>query len=149
MTTRMKWPRLAGQPKPGIPAKAREHITQRFDTGEKASSEFWLGDQLVGEAGWNDDGTPHFAKGLRAGCAHGHTVDYHCDGGLYAQPWSNGLPHGWAKQWSPSGRLLIICPFRHGTGVDYFCDNRGRLVEEHPLVRGRPHGVERWWNFDQ
>jgi hypothetical protein len=25
------------------------------------------------------------------------------------------------------------------------CNHRGMLQEEHPLVRGKPSGVERWW----
>jgi hypothetical protein len=61
----------------------------------------------------------------------------------------DGLQHGWAKQYDSSGRLLLVSPFKRGTGTDYWCDDQGRLAEEHPLVGGRISGCERWWATDQ
>jgi hypothetical protein len=53
--------------------------------------------------------------------------------------------HGWAKQFDSRGRLIFESHFRHGTGTDYWCDDRGGLSEGHPMVAGKPSGRERWW----
>jgi hypothetical protein len=79
----------------------------------------------------------------------GHQLEYESGAIVYAEPFVDGALHGVAKQFSPHGRLLLVSPFKRGTGIDFWCDERGRLAEEHPLVEGKPSGTERWWNPDQ
>ncbi|WP_075006557.1 toxin-antitoxin system YwqK family antitoxin [Stigmatella aurantiaca] len=125
-------------------------MLQTDDAGRKTASEFWLNGQCVGKAEWDADGTPQMAMGLRGGRITGHRIDYHRNGVVsYAEPFLNGLLHGWAKQYSLRGRLLLASPFQRGTGIDYWCDNRGRLAEEHPLVGGKLSGCDRWWDENQ
>lgn len=146
---RPRWPRQPGQPQPRIPANAEEKVTQEDEKGAKVASEFWLAGQVVGRAYWNPDATPAMAVGIRQGVEFGHRLEFHEDGTLYAEPFVRGQLHGWAKQWTGRGQLLLASPFRRGTGTDYWCDSRGRLHEEHPLVAGKPSGCERWGHPDQ
>ena len=146
---RRRWPGRAAQPQPRIPASAEERVSAVDKAGAKSQSEFWLNGKLVGRAHWNPDGTPSIAVGMRNGALYGHQITYHDDGTLYAEPLVDGLLHGLAKQYDPRGRLLLVSPFRHGTGTDFWCDERGRLAEEHPLLHGKPSGIERWWVEDQ
>ncbi|NMO17387.1 hypothetical protein HPC49_06550 [Pyxidicoccus fallax] len=144
-----RWPGRPGQPRPSIPARAEERITQWDEDGLKRASEFWLDGACVGRAYWNPDGTPNVATGLRDGAPVGYQIEYHDHGFLYAEPFVDGLHQGWAKQYGRRGRLLLMSPFKRGTGTDYWCDEKGRLAEEHPLVAGKPSGWERWWWEDQ
>jgi antitoxin component YwqK of YwqJK toxin-antitoxin module len=88
------------------------------------------------------------AVGLKNGVPVGHQLEYQDGGIVYAEPFVNGALHGLAKQFGRGGRLLLVSPFKRGTGTDFWCDERGRLAEEHPLVKGKPSGTERWWNPD-
>lgn len=142
-------PRWPGRPKPLIPAGATQRVTRVDERGRKAVSEFWFSGQPVGRACWNPDGSPCLAVGLRDGVPVGHQLEYEDGAIVYAEPFVNGVLHGSAKQFGPHGRLLLVSPFKHGTGTDFWCDERGRLAEEHPLVEGRPSGTERWWKPDQ
>lgn len=147
---RARWPGRPGQPQPRIPAQAEEKVLQTDEAGRKTASEFWLNGQCVGRAEWGADGTPWTAMGLRGGHITGHRIDYHGHGTVsYAEPFVNGLPHGWAKQYGRRGGLLLASPFHRGTGIDYWCDPRGRLAEEHPLVGGKLSGCDRWWDENQ
>lgn len=103
----------------------------------------------MGSAFWNPDGTPSSAVGLRDGARTGFQVEYHDFGGVYAEHFIDGLLHGLAKQFDALGRLILASSFRRGTGTDFWCDDEGSLLEEHPLVRGRPSGRERWWESNQ
>lgn len=144
-----RWPGHLHQPKPRIPATAEQRVTSRDEARRKTSSEFWFRGALVGRASWNPDGTPYVAVGLRQSVPVGHRMDYHDDRTIYAEPHVDGVVHGLAKQYHPDGRLLIVSPFRNGTGIDYWCDLNGLLAEERPIHAGRPSGVERWWDEDQ
>jgi hypothetical protein len=124
-------------------------VTQLDDLGRKTASEFWFRGRLAGRALWNSDGDPCLAYGLRDGVVVGHQLEYESGAIIYAEPFVDGVNHGLAKQFRPDGRLLLVSPFKSGTGIDFWCDERGRLAEEHPLVRGQPSGTERWWNDDQ
>jgi hypothetical protein len=140
---RRVWPGKAGQPRPRIPATATERVVAVDDAGRKRRSEFWLRGRLVGRAWWDE--TDAIATGLRRGVPNGYQIEY-VDGRVsYAEPFVGGVQHGWARQYARSGRLIIECRFDRGTGTDYWCDDRGHLSEEHPLVSGKPSGVERWW----
>jgi antitoxin component YwqK of YwqJK toxin-antitoxin module len=86
---------------------------------------------------------------MRDGAVVGYQLEYHEGGIVYAEPFVNGLLHGLAKQFDSHGRLLLVSPFKQGTGTDFWCDERGRLSEEHPLEAGKLSGTERWWNPDQ
>lgn len=66
----------------------------------------------------------------------------------YAEPFVAGKVHGLAKQFDVHGHLMMVSPFVRGSGVDFWCDEEGRLAEEHPLVDGTPSGCHRWWNQD-
>jgi hypothetical protein len=112
-------------------------------------SEFWLKGRLVGRVSWAADGTASIAEGLRNGVREGYQIDYREGVLTYAEPFKNGLVHGWAKQFDSRGRLIFESPFKEGTGTDYWCNHHGLLHEEHPLVAGKPSGWERWWNEDQ
>jgi hypothetical protein len=145
----MRWPGRKGQPRPRIPASAREKVTAFHETGTKSDSEFWLNRRLVGRAWWDEHGRPGIVSGLRNGVRVGYRVDYRDGTLVYAEPFKDGLVHGWAKQFDSRGRLVFKSPFKNGTGTDYWCDDRGLLCEERPLVAGKRSGCERWWNEDQ
>ena len=145
MGRRSRWP---GSPKPGIPPHAREKIVARDQDGAKQRSEFWLRGELVGKASWQQ-GRLAVAAGMRGGVLHGLQIEYAPFGAVrpsYAEPFVRGRQHGWALQYGDSGQVLMECPFRRGTGTDYWCDDAGNLAEEHPLVDGVLSGVERWWS---
>jgi antitoxin component YwqK of YwqJK toxin-antitoxin module len=122
-------------------------VAQRDERGR--ASEFWFRGKLAGRAFWDPDGALCLAYGLRDGAVVGFQLEYHAGGIIYAEPFRNGVVHGLAKQFDTAGRLLLVSPFKHGTGTDFWCDERGRLAEEHPLVAGKPSGTERWWCDDQ
>jgi hypothetical protein len=147
----MWWPQLTGQPAPDIPSNALELVTRFDDAGKKLESEFWLRGRRVGRAAWYESGHLAVAVGLRRGIAVGPHVEYHdAPGGpvSYAEPYVDGKVHGLAKQFDADGRLILVSPFVRGTGTDYWCDETGQLAEEHPVVRGKLSGRERWWNPD-
>lgn len=126
-----------------------ERVTQVRQGGGKAISEFWLRGRLTGRAFWDSGGSLCMAVGLRDGVPVGYQLEY-CDGALmYAEPFMRGVVHGLAKQFDTQGRLLLVSPFKKGTGTDFWCDEHGCLSEEHSLVEGKPSGTERWWNPDQ
>ncbi len=145
----MRWPGRKGQPRPQIPSSAQEKVTHFHERGVKAASEFWLNGRLVGRVSWESDGTPGTAGGFRDGVRVGYHIDYRDGTVSYAEPFKNGLVHGWTKQFDSRGRLIFMSPFNGGSGTDYWCNDQGRLSEEHPLVHGKPSGFERWWNEDQ
>jgi hypothetical protein len=143
------WSGRSGLPKPSIPASATERVTKRDEQGRKTVSEFWFRGRKVGRVTWSPDGNDFIAVGLRNGVRVGYQLSYHDYGAIYAEPFVRGVLHGLAMQFSSRGKLLLGSPFKRGTGTDYWCDDDGRLAEEHPLVAGRPSGTERWWCEDQ
>ncbi len=125
--------------------RAEERIIRFHEAGAKAASEFWLNGHLVGRVSWDKDGSASIVVGLRNGVRVGYQIDYRYGVMVYAEPFKDGLVHGRAKQFESRGRLVFESPFKHGTGTDYWCDDRGGLSEEHPMVAGKPSGRERWW----
>jgi hypothetical protein len=73
----------------------------------------------------------------------------------FSEPYSNGLAHGTARQWSDDGELIGTYSVRHGTGLDLWrCkDSWGTgkiyLSEARYLKDGMFHGFEWWLNEDQ
>ncbi len=123
----MRWPGRKGQPRPQIPSSAQEKITHFDERGAKGTSEFWLDGRLVGRASWESDGTPSIAGGIRDGVRVGYHIEYRDGTVSYAEPFKNGLVHGWAKQFDSRGRLIFMSPFNCGAGTDYWCNDQGRL----------------------
>ena len=71
-----------------------------------------------------------------------------------AEPYSNGLLHGTAKQWSDDKRLIGGYTMQHGTGIDlWWCEDPDEripyLTEARYLKDGKWHGFEWWLNKDQ
>ncbi len=148
----MDWPASSGLRSPRIPAAAVERTTATDKAGAKLGSEFWHRGKRVGVASWGADGGLHTVEWLRGGVRVGYRIERSFDDTdriSYLEPLRNGRVHGWAKQFDKRGRVVMVCPFKDGTGVDYWCDERGRLSEEHPSVRRLPSGVERWWEPNQ
>ncbi|MEL6342981.1 MAG: hypothetical protein AAFV53_07590 [Myxococcota bacterium] len=128
-----------------IPADAQEVVTRTDDDGVKQASVFSLGGQRLASVVWGEDGV------LGSFTTARWRIELH-DNGMprYAAPLVDGKIHGQTVQWTPQGEPLSVCTFKHGTGVDYWCDHEtGALAEEHPQVDGRPHGIERWWSEDE
>src|SRR4051794_22106013 len=107
MKGQLRWPGLAGQPRPRIPVRAEERVTQRDTQGIKSISEFWLHGQCVGRAFWDPDGSVSMAYGLRRGVVHGYHIEYHPNGAVSsAEPYIDGERHGRARQFDSRGRLV-------------------------------------------
>ncbi len=150
-----RWPGRRGLPRPSIPSSAREKVTELYSGGNKSRSEFWLGGHLVGVVVWSYDAdgktpVPGIAWGVRKGRPDGYRVSCEWRPNVgwyveYAEPFVDGLLHGWAKQYTPRGKLLMASPFVRGTGIDFWCFDSGALCEEHPSVAGANSGCERWW----
>ena len=148
----MRWPGRRGQPRPAIPARAEEKILSYDERCAKQRSEFWWKGQRVGFVWWDPwepSGTPGIAVGYRNDVRVGYEISYDRGAVSCAEPFKDGLVHGWAKQFGSRSRLIFESPFKNGTGTDYWCYDDGRLAEEHPLVEGKPSGCERWWSEDQ
>jgi hypothetical protein len=90
---------------------------------------------------------------LKKGLIHGIQHRSDTPGKLRsAEPHSNGLPHGTARQWSNDGKLMGSYTMKHGTGIDlWWCDECGipYLSEAGYLKDGKWHGFEWWLNHDQ
>jgi hypothetical protein len=122
-----RWPGHRGLPRPSIPSRAREKVTWLYSDGHKRMSEFWLGGHRVGVVNWSYDANgktpvPGIAWGVRKGRPDGYRVSYEWrpNVGWYvrcAEPYVDGLLHGWAKQYTPRGKLLMASPFIRGTGT--------------------------------
>lgn len=145
------WGTSRSQPAPSIPAGAVEHVTERDAEGRKVASEFHWRGRRVGRARWFASGAPYLVISLRGRSAHGYRLEYHEEpaGAVsYAEPFVRGRVHGLAKQFDVDGRLMMVSPFVRGTGMDFWCDEAGRLLEAHPIVNSRISGSDRWWNPD-
>lgn len=65
------------------------------------------------------------AVGLRLGVRVGFAIEFHeepAGAASHAEPFVAGQLHGLARQYDPSGRLLMVSLFRRGTGTDFWCD---------------------------
>jgi antitoxin component YwqK of YwqJK toxin-antitoxin module len=145
-----------------IPRGARERVLSRHANGAVASAEYWLGGRLVGVRHFDPEGHLSFDCGMKDSRRHGTAYRLDLPGRLLsATPYSRGLEHGIARQWSDDGRLLGTYRMNHGTGIDLWwddgatcqgpsCPSRGPLLAEvHYMRRGLPHGYEWWIDDDQ
>ena len=130
----------------GIPSGARELVTERYPNGSKKRAEYFVRGRKAGFRYWWESGQIDWEHPIRRGASHGVDRRWHANGQLMSQTsYRYGNEHGVARQWNPRGKLLGRYRMRHGTGVDRWWDDDGRLAEERHYRNGRPHGLERWW----
>jgi hypothetical protein len=138
-----------------IPKAARERIVARhLNTGLRKTAEYRLNRALVGIRHFHPTGELLLEQPIREGHVHG--MVYRCDDPgrvTSAEPWSDGLPHGTARQFSRDGTLLGTYRMNRGTGLDLWWDDINprapRLSEARYLRDGRWHGFEWWLCRDQ
>src|SRR2546426_10893870 len=140
-----------------IPKAARERVTATFVTSpQKYKVDCLLNGKLVGIRWFHETGEVAYECPLKNGVIHG--IEYHSDipGKLLsAEPYTNGLPHGTARQWSQDGsKLMGSYTMRHGTGIDLWRCERSEngfpyLSEARYVKDGKWHGFEWWLNEDQ
>jgi hypothetical protein len=137
-----------------IPKAARERVTATFVTSPtKYKAECILNGKLVGIRYFHETGELEVECPLKNGLTHGIEYRSNIPGKLCsAEPYSNGFPHGTARQWSDDGKLMGSYTMRHGTGIDlWWCDGCGipYLSEARYLKDGNRHGFEWWLSDDQ
>lgn len=59
--------------------------------------------------------------------------------------YSHGLEDGLSKQYH-HGKLIGLYEMKMGTGVNLWFEDTNILSEEHHTLKGKAHGVERWWD---
>jgi hypothetical protein len=141
--------------RPSIPRDARERIVARYpNAGQRKTAEYRLNRALVGVRHFHPSGELLLENPMRDGLLHG--VVYRCDDPgkvTSAEPWSKGLPHGTARQYSRDGALLGTYRMERGTGLDLWWDDTDpdapRLSEARLLKGGKWHGFEWWLRVDQ
>jgi hypothetical protein len=139
-----------------IPKAARERVTATFLTSpKKYKVECILNGKVVGIRHFNETGEMEHECPLKDGVIHGIEYWFDIPGKLRsAEPYSNRLPHGTARQWSEDGKLIGTYTMKHGTGIDlWWCESFETglpyLSEARYLKDGKWHGFEWWLNEDQ
>jgi antitoxin component YwqK of YwqJK toxin-antitoxin module len=141
--------------KSSIPPSATERVVERYKDGDRQLARYFVDGQLVGSRFWDDDGYLSLERPCnKDGLTHGVEYSWYFDGVLTsAAPWVNGKPHGVAKQWSQSGKLVGSYKMTHGTGIDLFwnaicgVDAAGYYLSEvHYMQDGQFHGYT--WRFN-
>jgi hypothetical protein len=139
-----------------IPKAARERVVARcVKSRGKYKVECILNGIVVGVRTFHETGELEYECPLKNGMAHG--IKYRSDTPgklLSAEPYSKGLPHGKARQWSHSGTRIGTYVMKRGTGVDlWWAQHCGHalpyLSEARDLKDGKWHGFEWWLNEDQ
>jgi hypothetical protein len=139
-----------------IPKAARERVTATFVASpQKFKAECILNGKVVGIRHFHETGELEFECPLKNGLTHGIAYRSDIPGMLLsAEPYSNGLPHGRARQWSEDGKLIGSYIMRRGTGIDlWWCESFENglpyLAEARYLKGGTRHGFEWWLNEDR
>jgi hypothetical protein len=139
-----------------IPKTARERVIATLVTGpQKYKVECILNGKVVGVRYFHKTGELEDEFPLRNGVIHGIVYHSVIPGKLLsAEPYSNGLPHGTARQWAGDGRLIGTYTMRHGTGIDLWrCEHSENgvpyLSEARYIKDGKWNGFEWWLNPDQ
>jgi antitoxin component YwqK of YwqJK toxin-antitoxin module len=137
-----------------IPKAARERVTATFTTSpQKYQAECILNGKVVGIRRFHEAGELEFELPLKNGVRHGIQYRSEIPGKLLsAEPYSNGFPHGTARQWSDDGTLLGSYTMKHGTGFDlWWADECGfpYLSEVRYFKDGKRHGFQWCLNADQ
>lgn len=132
-----------------IPKSAREVVDKRYADGAKEESSFFVARKKVGRRSWWDDGQLRSEWGLKDGKKHGNALDFDPNGQLSSvEPYRNGKPHGKATQFASDGSVLVCYVMRDGVGLDLWCQDKGKLSEEHYCPADSELGYTRWWNWD-
>jgi antitoxin component YwqK of YwqJK toxin-antitoxin module len=136
-----------------IPKAAQERVTATFATGpQKYKSECMLDGKVVGIRHFHETGELEYELSLKNGVLHGIRYRSEIPGKvLSAEPYSNGLPHGTARQWSNDGKLMGSYTMWHGTGFVLWwaeCEVP-YLSEVRYLKDGKRHGFQWLLNADQ
>jgi len=162
--------------KSDIPKNAEERMTRRHASGEKASAQYFVRGNLVGDRCWDnthgpfgEDPVPRplhkrltWEMPYRNGVMHGR--HYYLENGLvtFIEPHKNGQRHGIARQYGDDGKLIGSYRMVHGTGIDLWrnerlawrdgtCKPSGEcyLAEACYWVEGQLQGFVWWINEDQ
>jgi hypothetical protein len=105
--------------KSSIPANAkpRPGIISGDSTSKRV--DYYLHGKHVGWRDWDEDGHLELEVPLRNGQLHGTRYSWYFDGVLTsAEPYYENKPHGVAKQWAMTGKLIGTYKMVHGTGID-------------------------------
>jgi antitoxin component YwqK of YwqJK toxin-antitoxin module len=145
-----------------IPKSAQERVVSWHPNGTKSGAEYLVDGKVVGARWFDAEGNLLDDRGFRDGKKHGTAYRIEVPGHVTsATPYSNGVEHGVARQWSHDGRLLGTYRMNHGTGIDLWWDDGTcchgtsckpggrRLAEVHFMRCGQHHGYEWWINDDQ
>jgi antitoxin component YwqK of YwqJK toxin-antitoxin module len=131
---------------PPILKGTEEAVLNSHANGAKFNTHHFKGGKLVARCSWEANGGLGLVVPVRGGRENGVASRYHENGRLmWRTTYRNGLEHGLASQWNSRGKLLGKYRMVHGTGVDLWWDEQGRLLEERNVRDGKMHGVERWW----
>jgi hypothetical protein len=115
-------------------------------------TECWYRGKVVGWRFYEEDGSLSHEVPLKGDLKHGIEYSWHeRDCLATAEPHSEGLQHGTARQWTADGRLLGTYTLRHGTGLDVWRGEREDgtvyIAEIHGLRDGSRHGFT-WFFWD-
>jgi hypothetical protein len=135
--------------KTSIPTKATEIVKGRHSDGSKKVSWYYLNGEKVGVRNWYEDGQLEFEIAMRNGVKHAWEYRFHENANLLEREgYHEGQLHGIGRQWAEDGRLLVTWRMVNGTGLDLWCDEEGRLAEEHYWPKPGELGYTRQWNPD-
>lgn len=132
-----------------IPRKAKEVIEERYQSGAKKKASYVVSRKRVGFRLWYENGMVEIEYALQDDKKHGTEFHFDDDGTLtFMEPFRHGKVNGTARQWARDGRLLIAYTLYDGVGLDLWCNEDGRLAEEHYLPDEKSLGYCRWWTGD-
>jgi hypothetical protein len=139
-----------------IPKDAEERVVATRPNGsDKFKAEYLLNAEIVGFRQFDENGLLEFERPMRNGTTHGTLYDFQDGVVTFAEPYTNGLAHRIARQWSRDGEPIGTYTMKRGTGLDLWRvkadwgNGRVHLSEARYLENGKWHGFEWWLNEDQ